>query len=60
MRKITLVDFLAYVILLAIVMMLVRPGSQAAAALVAITEAFAALISAAEGQTHAQQNADGA
>lgn len=41
-----------YIIIVAIVYMLVRPGSQAAEAMIAVAAAFAALISAAEGQPH--------
>lgn len=46
-----------YVIVIAIVYMLVRPGSQAAEAMIAVTAALAALIGAAEGQPHAKQKA---
>ncbi len=42
-------DILFYLIIVALVMMLVRPGGQAGEALIAITEAFAAVIATAEG-----------
>jgi hypothetical protein len=55
--RFTFADVLFYLIIVAIVYMLVRPGGQAGEALIAVTSAFAAVIAAAEGQTHAQQKA---
>lgn len=53
------VSVFLYLIIVAIVYMMVRPGSQAGEALIAITAAFAALISAAEGQPHTPQGKTG-
>lgn len=50
MRKLTPADILFYLILVAIVFMLVRPGGNAAEALIATTTAFAAVLTAGEGQ----------
>lgn len=49
-----------YLIVIAIVYTLVRPGSQAAEAMIAVTAALAALISAAEGQPHSSSKAGSA
>lgn len=50
--KFSLGSVFFYLVVVAIVYMLVRPGSQAAEAMIAVTAALAALISAAEGQPH--------
>lgn len=55
--RFTFADGLFWLFVIAITYMLVRPGSQAGEALIAVTSAFAAIISAAEGQTHTQQGA---
>ena len=49
-RRPSVAGLFFYLIIVAIVYMLVRPGSNAAGALIAITNALAALIATAEGQ----------
>jgi hypothetical protein len=44
-------DILFWMIIVAIVFSLVRPGSKAGAALVAVTDAFAAVVGLATGYT---------
>jgi hypothetical protein len=49
MRKFTPLDVIFWVIVLAIVFMVVRPGSKAGAGLIAVTNAFAAVVGTATG-----------
>lgn len=49
MGKFSALDVIFWAIVLAIVFMLVRPGSKAAAGLIAVTDAFAAVVGTATG-----------
>lgn len=49
-ERFTWIDGLFWLIVVAIVFMMVRPGGQAGEALIAVTTALAAIIATAEGQ----------
>lgn len=51
MRRIGVWDFLFYLVIVAIVYALVRPGSKAGVAIVAVTDALAATIGVVTGST---------
>lgn len=51
MRRFSVLDFIFWIIIVAIVFSLVRPGSKAGTAVVAVTDAFASVVGLATGYT---------
>lgn len=59
MRRVGITDVLFYIVVVAIIATLVRPGSKAGQAVVDVIDAFAAVVSGATGAAWQQQGSSG-
>lgn len=59
MRRVGITDLLFYIVVVAVIATLVRPGSKAGQAVVDMIDAFAAVVAGATGAAWQQQGSSG-